>query len=79
MLKREAFICIHIPITLCKINTYSSRFLHEMVVHLGLHTHELLYDEIFNNIAEILSALENAECYKEISSHFKRIFTLYSK
>ena len=38
-----------------------------------MRTHELLHEEIRNIIAEIL---ENAECYKEVANHSKRIFTL---
>ena len=47
-----------------------------MVAHLGLRTHELLYEEIGNIIAEILSAWEKAECYEEVANHSQRIFTL---
>ena len=34
-----------------------------MVAQLRLRTHELLYEEIGNLIAEILSAWQKAECY----------------
>ena len=34
-----------------------------MVAHLGLRTHELLYEEIGNIIAEILTVWEKAKCY----------------
>ena len=47
-----------------------------MVAHLGLCTHELLYEEIGNIIAEILSAWEEAECYNEVVNHSQRTFTL---
>ena len=46
-----------------------------MAAHLGLRTHELLYKEIGNIIAEMLSAWEKAECYEEVANHFQRIFT----
>ena len=46
-----------------------------MVAHLGLRTHELLYEEIGNIIADILSASEKAKCYEEVASHSQRIFT----
>ena len=35
-----------------------------MVAHLGLRNQELLYEEIGNSIAEILSAREKSECYE---------------
>ena len=44
-----------------------------MVVNLGLHTQELLY-ETYNNIAEILS--EKAECFEEVANHSQRALTL---
>ena len=47
-----------------------------MVAHLGLRTHELLYMEIGNAIAKILSVLVKAECYEEVANHSQRIFTL---
>ena len=47
-----------------------------MVAHLGLPTHELLYEEISNIIAEIVSAWEQAKWYKELAIHSKRFFTL---
>ena len=47
-----------------------------MVAHLGLRTHELLYEEIGTIIAEILSSWKKTECYLEVGSHNKRIFTL---
>ena len=47
-----------------------------MVVHLGLRPHELLYEEIRNIIAEILSGKEKPECYKEVVNHSQLIFTL---
>ena len=50
-----------------------------MVAHLGLRTHELLYEEIENIIAEILSAWEKAECHELVADHFQRTFTFYSK
>ena len=34
-----------------------------MVAYLGLRTYELLYEEIANIIAEILTAWEKAECF----------------
>ena len=43
--------------------------------HLGVRTHELLYEEIRNIIAEILLAWEKAECYLELAHHSQRIFT----
>ena len=50
-----------------------------MVVHLRLRTYKLLYREISNVIAEILSAWEKAECYEDVAStdvasHSQRIF-----
>ena len=47
-----------------------------MAAHLGVRTHELLYEEIGNNIAEMFSAWEKAKCYEEVTNHSKRIFTL---
>ena len=47
-----------------------------MVAHLGLRTHELIYEEIGNSIATNLSASEKAKCCEEIANHSKRIFTL---
>ena len=47
-------------------------FLDKMVAHLGLRTHELLYEEKGNIIAEILSE----ECYGEVANHSQRIITL---
>ena len=47
-----------------------------MVAHLRLHTHELLYEDIGNIIAEIISAWKKAECYEEVPNHSQRIFTL---
>ena len=44
-------------------------FLDYMVAHLGLRTHELLYEEIGNINAEILSAWEKAECCQEVANH----------
>ena len=41
-----------------------------MAAHLGLYTYELLYDVIVNIIAEILSALQQAECYEEVANQF---------
>ena len=46
-----------------------------MVAHLGLRTHELLYEEISNIFAEILSAWEKAECYQDVANQFQCIFT----
>ena len=40
-----------------------------MVAHLGLRTYELLYEEIGNIFAEILSAWEKAECYEKVANH----------
>ena len=37
--------------------------------HLGVRTHELLYEEIGNSITEILSAWTQAECYEEVENH----------
>ena len=51
-------------------------FLDYMVVHLGLRTHVLLHVEIGNIIAEILSAWEKAECYKEVANHSQGFFTV---
>ena len=45
-----------------------------MVAHLGARTHELLYEEIGNIIAEILSAWEKAECYDEVATFSSSIF-----
>ena len=39
-----------------------------MVAHLGLRTHELLYEKIGNIIAEILLAWEKVECYEEVAN-----------
>ena len=47
-----------------------------MVAHLGLRTNELLYGEIGNIIAEILSAWEKAESYEEEANHSQSSFTL---
>ena len=47
-----------------------------MVAHLGFRTHELLYEEIGNIIAEIFSAWEKAECFEEVANHYQFIFTL---
>ena len=47
-----------------------------MVAHLGLRTYELLYEEIGNIIAELLSAGEKSECSWEVVHHSQRIFTL---
>ena len=47
-----------------------------MIAHLGLSTHELLYDEIGNNIAKVLSAWEKSESYEEVANHSQCIFTL---
>ena len=46
-----------------------------MVAHLGLRTHELFYEEIGNNIAEILLAREKTECCEEVENHSWCIFT----
>ena len=46
-----------------------------MVAHLVLRTHELLSKEIGNFIANILSALEKAECYQEVANRSQCIFT----
>ena len=35
--------------------------------------HELLYEEIGNIIAEILSPWKKAECYEEVANHSQRI------
>ena len=43
--------------------------------YLGLHSHELLYEEIGNIIAEILSASKKASWYEEVANHSQRIFT----
>ena len=45
-----------------------------MVAHLGLRTHELLYEEINTIIAEILSAWEKVEYYEEVASHSKYLY-----
>ena len=50
-----------------------------MVAHLVLRTHVLLYEEIGNIIAEIVSAWEKVECYEEVANHSQRIFTLIQK
>ena len=34
------------------------------------------YKEIGNMIVDILSALENAECFEEVANHSQCIFTL---
>ena len=47
-------------------------FLDWMVAHLGLRTHEILYKEIGNIIAGILSAWES---YEAVANHAQRIFT----
>ena len=47
-----------------------------MVAHLGMRTHDLLYDEIGNIIDDIFSAREKAVCYEEVANHSQRIFTL---
>ena len=47
-----------------------------MVAQLGLRTHELLYEEICNIIADILSVREKAGSYEEGANHAKPIFTL---
>ena len=47
-----------------------------MVAHLGPRTYELLYEEIGNIVAEILSAWEKGKCYEKVANHSKRIFTL---
>ena len=47
-----------------------------MVAHSGLRIHELLYEEIGNIIAEILSAYEKAECYKGVAIRSERILTV---
>ena len=41
-----------------------------MVAHLGLRTHELLYEDIVNFNGEILSAWEKEE---ELANHSKHI------
>ena len=41
-----------------------------------MRTHELLYEEIGNIIAEMLSASEKAECYEKVANHSQRTFTL---
>ena len=46
-----------------------------MVTNSGLRTYELLYEEIGNSIAEILSAWVKAECHEEVADHSQRIFT----
>ena len=46
-----------------------------MVAHYWLRTQELLYEEIDNIMAEILSAWQKAECYEEVANHSKCIFT----
>ena len=45
-----------------------------MVAHLGLRTHELIYEEIGSIIAEMLTAWE--KCYEEVANHSQRIYTL---
>ena len=47
-----------------------------MVAHLGMRTHELLFEEIGIIIADVSSAWEKAECYEEVANHSQRIFTL---
>ena len=47
-----------------------------MVAYFRLRTHELLYKEMGNIIAEILSAWEIAECNEEVANHSQRIFAL---
>ena len=46
-----------------------------MVSHLELRTHELLYKEVGNYIAEILFAWEKTDCYEEVANHSQHIFT----
>ena len=43
-----------------------------MVANLGLRTYDLLYEEIGNIIAEILSAWEKAECYEQVTINSQR-------
>ena len=40
-----------------------------MVAHLGLRTHDLLYEEIGNIIAKLFFKPKNAECYEEVANH----------
>ena len=47
-----------------------------MVAHVGLRTHEVLYEEISNIIAEILQPKRKAKCYEEAANYFQRFFTL---
>ena len=47
-----------------------------MVAQLGVRTHELLYEEIGNIIAGILSAWEKAKCYEEVANHSQHFFHL---
>ena len=47
-----------------------------MVAQLGVRPHKLLYEEIGNIIAGILSSSEQAEGYVEVTNHSQRIFTL---
>ena len=47
--------------------------LDKMVAHLGLHTHELLCEELGNIIAEILTAWEKSECYEEEVNYYQGI------
>ena len=45
-------------------------FLDYMVVHLGLRTHDLLYEEIGKSIVKsFLRPREKAECYKEVANY----------
>ena len=46
-----------------------------MIAHLKLRTHKLLYEEVGNIIAEILSAWEKAESYEEEANHSQSSFT----
>ena len=46
-----------------------------MVAYLGWRTHEQHCEEIGSIIAEIVSDWEKADCYEEVASHFRRIFT----
>ena len=44
-----------------------------MGAHLGLRTHELLYEEIGNIMAKIVSAEEKADCLRFLLLQFKII------
>ena len=44
-----------------------------MFAYWGLRTRELIYEEIGNIIAEIVSAWEKAECYEDLANHLQNV------